>query len=395
MKFKHTLRRWASKTGDAALLVYERAVMPLWSWQAARRRQRYCRSYIAVSGSCGKTTTSMLTHRLIGAQKSAELGIVNNTGRWSLRSLRKLDHFVDYMIQEVSEYPVATIETVGKVARPDAVIVTSVGLDHITAFRNREAVAATLRTLTSTVPAGGVLCLSADDPLARSLAESTPARIVLFGLSRDADVRAASVNAQLPGRLSFDLEIGGRSWPVKTRFVGTLMLPNILAALAMVYAQGLDIDRAIADLEGIEPLFKRMSVLEVPDGHSYVLDIIKAPLWSTRLLVDDLPHLHGGRRIFVLGAMSDLGPNESQKYRQVLRAASKVADLVVGIGRSGEQAARLRGLEPRLTNVVGVQTMDDLATLLLAQEPGLVLLKGNKFDCRSLMAAVAPGAAYA
>lgn len=133
-----------------------------------------------------------------------------------------------------------------------------------------------------------------------------------------------------------------------------------------------------------------MSVFDGNDGHLYLRDARKAPFWTVQKLIADFGNLSTGRRILVLGSMSDIGSNESQKYRQLLRRASEAADLVIGLGRAGEQVSRLSHLEPERSNLRSARDMDEVRKLLAAEPPALVVLKGNKLDCSKLLAAVHP-----
>jgi UDP-N-acetylmuramyl pentapeptide synthase len=161
------------------------------------------------------------------------------------------------------------------------------------------------------------------------------------------------------------------------------MLPSVLAALAVVHAASLDLDRAIADLARIEPLAGRMRTVEIPGGHTYLLDTWKAPLWSTQKLVDDLPAMSAGRRIFVLGDMSDIGNSPGNKYRRVLRHAVANADLVIGIGSASGPARRLREAESSL-NIRSLGSIEALGELLAGEPSSLVVLKGNKLRWEQL-----------
>ena len=259
-------------------------------------------------------------------------------------------------------------------------------------FRTRDAVAAEIATLAAAVSETGTVCLNADDDLARGLAGGTRARVLLFGRAADADVRAENVQSLLPGRLSFDLVIGARRRRVRTCFAGTLMLTNILGALAAAHALGLDMDRAIADLAKIEPIRNRMSIIEVPGGHTFLVDTHKAPIWSTRLLVDDLPNIWAGRRVFVLGEMSDIGRDSSRKYRAMMRAAAAHAALVVGVRKARNSATRLATLEPSLP-VRPVADLAELEALLREQPPSLVVLKGNKVRLDAMLESLVTSAA--
>ena len=247
------IARGATAAGTYVRRLYLTALTPLWTAQAKRKRTDFCRSYIAITGSCGKTTTTMLVSRLLGAQRTTAKGLFANTARWTLRQMRRLDHEVDYFVQEVSEFPLGTLAAMGDAMRPDAAVVTSVGLDHQTEFRNREFVAAEMSNLTRTLKPGGILCLNADDDLARGLAGETPARVILYGRSHDADVRAENVEPWLPGRLGLDLVIGDRPALALARFVGTVHAEQHPRALLSSMRSASTLDAALVELAGIEP----------------------------------------------------------------------------------------------------------------------------------------------
>ena len=356
---------------------YERALTPVWRAQAADRQRRFCRRYVAVIGSCGKSTTTMLTARLIGSQSPTKVGLFDNVERNILRTLRKLNAPVDFVVQEVSEFPLGTISGVAQRRRPDCVIVTSIGLDHLTCFRTNSAVADEMSGLTGTTP---VVCLNADDASVAGLARTAEGRVVLFGQNVSADVRAENVTSLLPGRLRFDLVIGSKTRKVETRFLGTLMLTNVLGALAAIFALGLDVDSAIEELATTDPARGRLSVHDAPSGHTIVLDTIKAPLWSTRMLVADLENMSAGRRIFVLGNLSDTGSGgSSSRYRQILVEAAKTCDLVIGIG-GAESSARRLAKRGTYQNITAARDLAAAAHLLAEQSPAAVVVKGSNLS---------------
>jgi len=375
---KKPLRARLSESIDSSAQSMGRAYAALliryWRWRAERNRTRFAKKYVAIVGSCGKSTTTMLTGKLLGAQVPVDVGLFNNTERHTYRTLRYLNRPVDYVVQEVTEFPLGTIAKVMHTTRPDCGVITSAGLDHFTEFRSNEAVAAELATLSRTCP---VICLNADDANVLALAATAKGRVVTFGTNASADVRAENVSSQLPGRLRFDLVIDGVSRPVQTRFVGTLMLTNLLGPLAVAYAQGLDVDRAIQTLAETDPARGRLSVHEGTCQHTIVLDTVKAPLWSTRLLVDDLRNMGAGRRILVLGGLSDTGSGgSSTRYRQVLKAASAECDLVIGMAGAASTAAKLAGQEGA-GRILSAGTLNEVAALLLREPPSMVVVKGN------------------
>ena len=350
-----------------------------------------CGTYIGVTGSCGKSTTTYLIGALLTSQGTTRASFGDNTRPNILRALGRLAEPVDYMVQEISGDRPGAIADVSRAVRPDVAVVTAVGHDHFANYKDLvstgegegsvgdrylAAIAAEKGTLVESLRAGGVACLNADDPRVRAMAERAPGRVVLYGNGPDATLRAENVRAQWPARMSFDLVIGPSRRPVQTRFVGTLMLSAVLAALAVVYALDGDLDRAIEELAGVDPLAKRMDVRPGADGHTYILDTVKARLWQVEVLLNDLPILRVDRMVFVLGEVSDTRTDRSAQYRKLLRRASEVADDVIGFGPAANNANRVRA--DGRPNVIGIETYDATVAHLSRLPPSLVILKSNR-----------------
>ncbi|MEQ1768983.1 MAG: Mur ligase family protein [Devosia sp.] len=350
---------------------------------AGRAQARFVGTYVAVTGSVGKSTTTGLIGHLLADSGSVELAAFRNALPQVYAVLRHLDQRADYVVQEFSAHPPGMFEHAAKHISIDVAVVTTVGLDHLRRFRTAEAVAAEKAKLVQAVRAGGLVCLNADYPLVKAMAEDSPARVVLFGRATDAEVRAEAISMTLPGRLEFDLVMGNTRRRVKTRFLGTAMLDNCLAALSVVHGLGLDMDKAVARLETIEPILDRLNVVAGPDGNSYALDTAKASHWSTMQLAQDIAGW-GGRKVFVLGNVSDTGNHAERKYAQILRLAAKSADLAIGVGDAASPAERLsigdtaQREKTAVPNVKPARTFEEARVLIASMTPSLVILKGGR-----------------
>jgi len=366
-------RRWKEAIRPALLRIRQ--------MEAAWQQRRFVGRYIAVTGSCGKTTTTALIAQLLGLFGSSRASHPN-AGTMLLRGIRHLREPVDFMVQETSGHQPGAIAVSTRTLRIDAAVVTSVGMDHGANFRQAgmeiaDAIALEKGKLVEAVTAGGFACLNFDDPRVRAMASRTTQRVIGFGTAPDADVRAVNVEMRWPGRLRFDVVVGGTTHAVQTRFVGSMMLTNILAALAVVHGFGHDLAPAVAKLAEIEPVRDRMGVHQGRDGKTYILDSEKAPLWSTELLVADVPRMDIDDLTFVLGDISDIRSNSSSQYRRVVRALSEKVATVVVVGKAAEHAGKLR--EQGIANVVVAPTAFDVSAWLDTRPPGgVVLIKANK-----------------
>lgn len=351
-------------------------VGPVERRQARRRQDRLVGTFVGVTGSVGKSTACYVAAELLKTAGTVQLGLYNNTGRRSLRTLRKLTRPVDVVVQEMSGHEHGAIESATRTIRIDAAIITTVGLDHLSEFRTKEAVAAEKSKLVEAVAAGGTVCLNADDPLVRAMSAKTTARVVLYGRGAEAEVRAENVSAVWPARLNFDLVVGTMRRHVETRFVGTTLITSVLAALSLVHALGHDLDAALLRLAELEPLSNRQGVLRGSDGHDYLLDTYKASHWSTEKLVEDLVNWGASPRVFVLGQMSDTGNESGRKYRRLLREAAQHCDFVIGVGAAASAAEKLARNE-KLSNVVPARDIAEVRQLIAQQRPSLVILKST------------------
>lgn len=365
-------RRWRDVIRPALLRVRQ--------MQAAWHQRRFVGRYIAVTGSCGKTTTTALTGQLLGLYGTATVGH-ENAGTRLLRGLRRVRTPVDYMVQETSGHEPGAIAVTTRTLRVDVAVVTAVGFEHSASFRKTgmdltEAIALEKSKLVEAVAPGGFTCLNFDDARARAMAARTGQRVIGFGQATDAAVRATNVAFRWPGRLRFDLVVGGVTYPVQTRFVGAMMLTNILGALAVVHGFGHDLAPAVAKLAEIEPVPTRMGVHQGRDGKTYIVDTHKAPLWSTELLVEQLPAIGIDDLTFVLGDMSDMTGMAKSRYRRVVRALSERVGTVLVAGGASHYAAVLR--DQGFANVVDAPTAFDVSAWLDTRPPGgVVLLKAN------------------
>lgn len=363
-------------------------------WLAARRlsllqrvaalmHRRQGGRLVAVTGSCGKSTACWLTGQLLGAQRPTRAFRGPNHGRRMLQRHLSLRAPVAFTVQEISGDRPGAISALTRRMRIDAAIVTAVGLDHYANYRDvapahggnlQAAIAREKGNLVAAVAPDGFACLNADDPNVMGMATRTTARIITFGRAAGAELRAVEVSARWPDRLGFVLEVDGRRLPVVTRFVGTLLLPSILGALAVIRGFGLDLEAAIAQLATIEPAPHRMSVHTLANGTPLLLDDVKAPLWSVERLIDELPETLPPGTTFVLGELSDVGQRGPRTRRLLRRLAPLVAEVVV-LGDAARYVEQLRG--EGLVNIGGLPRAGDLADYLAARPRELVLVKTN------------------
>ena len=97
---------------------------------------------------------------------------------------------------------------------------------------------------------GAVVVAYADDASVLDAVRGTGARLITFGLSSGADVRAEAIESTLAGT-SFTLVAGDDSAPVSVGVLGESVVPLVLAALAVAAASGTPTARSVAAIASV------------------------------------------------------------------------------------------------------------------------------------------------
>lgn len=296
---------------------------------------------VAVTGSCGKTTTTdliaaVLSSRHRGSRSDGTwncgLGVVN-----SLLAVRPGD---DFFVQELGAWGPGTLDGGIELVRPDVAVVTNLRNDHYSSFHGPGGAQAEKGKLVAALSPRGTAVLNGDDPLVRELAARTSARVLCFGRSPHADLRVWDVSARWPQRLTFSAGFGGETRRVRTQLLGEHLLGSALAALAVGLVFGLTLDDAASALERGEPSPRRMSPVALPDGVTFVRDDLKAPADSMPEVLAFMAEATASRRIAVLGRISDFPGRSRGCYTRIAGEAMAVLDTVVFVG---QRAAELWG----------------------------------------------------
>ncbi len=350
-----------------------------------------------ITGSAGKTTTKDLTAQLaerLGPTVAPE-GSFNNELGHPLTVLLA-DERTRYLILELSARGLGHISKLCGIAPPRLGAVLNVGRAHVGEFGGLDAVARAKAELPGALPADGVAVLNADDPRVAAMAACTAARVVTFGRSNGAVVRAADVAVDGAGRPAFTLVTPEGAAPVRLNLRGAHNVANALGSAVLARELGMPVD-AIADgLSAAVARSKwRMEATERPDGVTVINDAynaspeaMAAALTSLRVMMGGGRSPHGRERalrrrgLAVLGHMVDLGEASVAAHEEVGRLAARAG--VTALVVVGDEAAPILagakaepGWPGRLMHVPDWQAAAAAVSVLLA--PGdIVLVKASR-----------------
>lgn len=311
---------------------------------AAAVAHRLDATLVGVTGSSGKTSTKDLLAALLSrlGPTVAPPGSYNNELGYPYTVLRTTPQ-TRFLVLETSARGIGHIRHLTEIARPRIGVVLNVGTAHLGEFGSREAIAQAKGELVEALPSaadGGVAVLNADDPIVLAMRTRTPARVVSFGHSGAADVRASAASVDDLGRASFRLHAGGQDVPVRLRLIGAHHVSNALAAAAVAIECGMALGEVAAALDEARPASRwRMELHECTDGVLVLNDAYNANPESMRAALEALDALArprragGGRSFAVLGEMAELGPYSHDAHDALGRLAARLdVSRVIAVG---------------------------------------------------------------
>ncbi len=335
--------------------------------------------YIGVTGSAGKTTTKEL---LLGMLAHTGRGVGNHSSFSNIeeiaKAMLKLRPTHRFFVTELSGHQPNEMDRPLKLLQPSIGIVTVIGDDHTSAHYPREAIAREKGKLIAALPATGTAVLNADDALVASMAAICRAKVITFGVSPKADLRAEEVQSVWPNRLQMVLVRGTQRVHLQTQLCGTHWVPAVLGAIGGGLAAGMTLTECAQALASVAPFEGRMQPVTSRDGVAFIRDDWKAPLWTVDACFDFMRSAQATRKIVVLGELSDAGYSKSTAYARVATHAQEWADITVLVGAWASSALKARSHSERgvFRAFSHVRDASDFVNAT-ARSGDLILLKGT------------------
>lgn len=340
-------------------------------------RSNFAIPVIAITGSSGKTTVKELTASIVGVGRNVCVtqGNLNNDIGVPLTLMRcAAEH--EILVVELGANHAGEIGYLAKLAAPTVGLITNAGAAHLEGFGSVAGVAAAKGELLDHLPRAGTAVLNADDAfLPEWRARTRSGDVLTFGFAPGADVTVAAEPVLGAAGSRFAIRLpDGATVDVELPLLGRQNVANALAAAAAAWAVGAAAEQIAAGLARATAVRGRMRTLRARGGATLVDDSYNANPSSARAALDYLSAL-GGRRIFVLGDMLELGADAAELHREIGDYARGRCDALVTVGALAREAAAAYG--------ASAQGCDDINAAAAAVEPMLdrdttVLVKASR-----------------
>lgn len=347
---------------------------------ARHHRRRLGLQVIAVTGSCGKTTTKDLIAHLFEGTKVVHrsFGSYNNHIGVPLTLLELTPQHQVAVVELGTNHP-GEIAYLASVAEPNVAVVTNVGPSHLEFFGSLMEVLHEKLSLLEMLPSEGCAVLPGDQLDVCLEAQhylDSRVRVVTFGSTDRCDIQALDVRRTEQG-MAMRLRDHLGQWG--TSLVGYHNTENALAALACTWAVGLPLSVAKKRLLSFQGVSMRSQIVRC-DGLTILNDCYNANPLSVARALETLRDMTTRRKIAIMGDMLELGSFAASAHQAIGRLATQMGiDAVIAVGQYADYVAQ--GVrEARPQGVVTYRTVSDLIQHLpaLLQDGDGLLIKGSR-----------------
>ncbi len=294
------------------------------SLKALRQLGAYWRKFldpkvIAITGSCGKTTTKEIVYHLISQKISCHKnrGNFNNLIGVPLTLLALSPEHRCAVVELGINLP-WEMDILGKMVSPNIALITNIGASHIEGLGSIEGVSKAKSKLYNYVDKNGILIVNMEDKRCVNIAERYTQKKIYYGFNQKANIYASSIIPLPNGGHKFILHREGvKIGNVKIRLLGRHNILNALAAFAICNALNLPLKDLIGAISSFGGIKGRMEFFHIRSGAKIINDAYNANPISMHEALINLKNMESRRRIAILGDMLELGDYTEIAHREL------------------------------------------------------------------------------
>ncbi len=204
---------------------------------------------VAVTGTCGKTTTKEMIKQIL-SKKYRVTGTILSKNSLSFNHdyLMKIDKSIQYGIYETGLTDPGNIIHSCHYFKPSIGVITNIGIDHLSGCKSLDNYIRAKGEMLAGLQYKGTLVINGDDEAIKKI-DFTPykGKIITFGIKNDADFFATNIRNENLG-MKFSLIFQKHKYEAYVPGFGEHNVYNALAALAVLKVLGFDLQEAIYHL---------------------------------------------------------------------------------------------------------------------------------------------------
>ncbi|GAG64384.1 unnamed protein product [marine sediment metagenome] len=343
---------------------------------------------ICVTGSNGKTTTKEIIAHIL----SQEFPLLKTSGNYNNEigiplTLLQLNKSHKLLVAEMGMRGLGEIKTLTNFIPPDLALITNIGEAHIGLLGSKNNIFKAKSELLQSLDKDGIAIINKDDPYLFKMLEIVKGKkVYTFGIENESDIMACNIRMVNDKGMRFTLEVqNDKSREIYFPLLGRYNIYNALAASAVAFALGIELDLIERGLSSFKPLDRHMQLSNFYNGIKILNDSYNASPISVKSALETLTEVaQNNRKIAILGDMLELGEKTDFYHREVGKEVTELSiDTLITVGQGGKiiaQSSKEKGMaEERVFSFEKNEKRILAKKLLNLTKPGdFILLKGSR-----------------
>jgi len=343
-------------------------------------RQQYNIPFVALTGSCGKTTVKEMIATVLSERGPTlySQGSFNNDIGVPLTLLRLSDKY-KYAVIEMGANHLGEIANLSNLVKPNVALVNNIAGAHLEGFGDIHGVAAAKGEIFKGLHENGTAIFNIEINYPEfSVHLDRGHKIMRFGNGENADISARVLDSESLSENKFVLVTPEGEIDINLPLPGEHNILNALAVSSVCLSLGFSLEEIKSGLSKVKAVAGRLKIHPVSNGLTVIDDTYNANPYSMTAAIKLLAR-YPGERTLILGDMRELGKTEEKlHYEMGERTRELGIDRLFTCGDLSKQASDAFG-EGAMHFATQQELIDQLkANYLRKDGDRTVLIKGSR-----------------
>lgn len=318
---------------------------------------------VAVTGTCGKTTTKeMIAQALKLKHKVVHTISSKNALRFNNDYLMSFNDDTEFGVFETAITHPGNLTLECEIYRPTIGIITTIGIDHLNWCNTLDNYIRTKGEMLIGLGSKGTLIINHEDKNIKRLDMSNfTGEIITFGLKEGADWRASKIEYGKKG-MHFDLIYKGKTYRAYIPCFGEHNVLNALASFCALYKLGYSIEEAITSLAQFKPIKSHTEIKQGLNQSIVIDDTWSSNPTSVKAALKVLSAKGKDKtKIAIIGKINYLGKHEENYYAAIAKMLVKYQiNIIASLDKDAQKIseyAKLYGLKAEYWSFINDETL--------------------------------------
>lgn len=318
---------------------------------------------IGITGSYGKTSTKHYLNRILNEKYNVLMTPGSfNTPMGVVRTVRELmQPYHEIFIVEMGAKNIGDISEICEIVHPSIGIITAVGPQHLESFKTIENVQHTKFELVDALPEDGLAVVN-NDFLYVANREIKNVSYKRYGVAHPESCNFHAENIEYGAHGTTFTIVGdnGESITIQTKLVGECNISNLIAAIIVAIHLQVPADKIKYAVSKIEQVEHRLNMKHTPGGVTIIDDAYNSNPDGSRMALDVISKMKGGKRIVITPGMIELGDKQFEYNEAFGKHMASCCDIAMVVGNYNREAI-LKGLKDGNIDESRIMVVDSFA----------------------------------